>query len=369
MKSTIFICTRAAALAVLLSLSWICRADVGAALVGDETVLASAELPQTGLSCSEAAAQTRLSFKALKLPFQPRRVALFVNGQGVPTEGVQQNWPEVRLSQGLQPGRNVVELVLYGDKDQAVERRQVVLLGTQAADDDVDPVQISCVDDVAAQAAPPADPAQNETTIAVPPPEGYDDQAFVDERPVYVDHYYYVPGPAYYYAPWPVFGGAGFFWGAYCPPPAFVYRPAPPAAYWPRYSYPSGNWQRPPGSPPPPGNWQRPPYQAYSSDRHPIPLPAPNVPGHAGPGAGAEGYWRHQTSTVPAPGARKYPVVRGATPEAPRMMPVHEFRSPPSAYHSAPMPATPRAPAPVMHAAPRAATPAHGLARGGGRLR
>jgi hypothetical protein len=51
------------------------------------------------------------------------------------------------------------------------------------------------------------------------------------------------------------------------------------------------------------------------------------------------------------------------------MMPVHEFRSPPSAYHSAPMPATPRAPAPVMHAAPRAATPAHGLARGGGRLR
>jgi hypothetical protein len=233
--------------------------------VADDSIVASYTPPAAeGLACSEAARQTTVSFEFRRTPFQIRQLSLYVDGRGVSPGVVQEVWPRVTLIAGLHPGRNLVEVVATGDGRQSMQRQLVVLIGEEADDDDVAPVEISCLREYAQSpdviaATPP---------VVVGPPVQYVQQStvFVDD-PVYIYH----PVPVYPVYPSvipfisvvvgspPVYSYPSYPPPYYPPPPPRY--PPPPVVYPPPAHHGSGAYI--PGGPqggqvprPPPHSWQ-----------------------------------------------------------------------------------------------------------------
>ncbi|MDB5987392.1 MAG: hypothetical protein JWR16_2445 [Nevskia sp.] len=207
--------------ALLLGLSALPCRVVADDAVDDRSIAASVNVPAQGLSCDEAAAQASVSFKALNIPFDVQRVSVFVDGNGLQESAVDQAWPTVVVRQGLHPGRNLVEFILYGPDNQSMDRKQTVLIGTPPTAGDVAPAQIACVGTVAAddEAVQPA-LATEETASDAPPA--------VDPDAAYYE------GPVYTYYPAPVFFGPVIPVGYFSAPPV-IYAPPPPLFFYNHY--------------------------------------------------------------------------------------------------------------------------------------
>ncbi len=231
-------------------------------IAGDDSIVATYSHPsEDSLPCAEAAQRSTVSFEFRRMPFQITQVSLYVDGRGLAPDAVAEDWPRVTLTRGLHAGRNLVEVVATGQSRQSMQRRLTVLVGAEANDDDVSPVEISCLREYAA--AP--DLVATSTPLIVEAPVEYVQQppqtVFVDD-PMYIYHpmpvYPIYPGvipfisivytssPPVYYYPRP-----------YCPPPPVVYPSTPPPHY--------GAGAYVPGAPhsgqtprPPPHTWQPP---------------------------------------------------------------------------------------------------------------
>lgn len=193
-------------------------------LADDQTIVASVNVPAPDLSCGDAALQARVTFKALKLPFEVKRVSVFVDGQGLPESSVEEAWPSIAVTRGLHPGRNLVELIVYGPDNQSMDRKQSVLIGVAPGPEDIAPAQIDCVGGVATVDAAPVEEAP-EPVDEEPPPEAVAED---EDEPVYVPEYQYYPAP--------VFLGPVFSVGYFAPPPVY-YAPAPPLFVYNRWRW------------------------------------------------------------------------------------------------------------------------------------
>ena len=235
----------------------VAQAQQGRNLVGDETVVASLNPPPANLSCTDAAAQTSVYFNFAHPKFQVTQLSLYLDGQGVDQNAIDEHWPTITFNSGLHAGRNVLDLVATGADGQTMDRRLIVQIGpvqengavsaTVACDDAGAVAQAPDAAGEAPAAYPPAYPTADGETgygYAAPPPATveYPQPAAVaeeppaayveDPAPVYADY----PAPVYIYNPYPVmaldpwvplvpFYSFGFFYShyhPYCPPPVYA---------------------------------------------------------------------------------------------------------------------------------------------------
>lgn len=203
----------------------------------DESIVASLNLPPEGLNCADAAAQTSVYFNFARPEFQITKLSLFLDGQGVPQEAVDEHWPTITLTRGLHSGRNTVDVVADGAGGRTMTRRLVVQVGPASGNEQDSPATVACDENAVAQGDPVDEDSANADDQ---PPEIVDGspRPIIEENPPDVVYY---DRPVYIYRPYPVIAfdpfvpfipvfGFGFFYSHYHPyyrPPVIVNRP-----YW-----------------------------------------------------------------------------------------------------------------------------------------
>ena len=205
---------------------------LAAPVVGDQSIVASLNAPPAGLNCDEAAAQTSVYFHFAHPQFAVKQLTLYLNGQGVPKESIEQHWPTVTLLHGLHPGRNTVEIVASSDSGQTMTRQLTVLVGAAADANDASPAFVQCAGSTEEIAE---EPAYSEEIVE---PERVVEEPVYVERPVVYDDVYYDDGPVYVYHRYPTvvfdpfipiipfFAFSVFYsnYHPYCPPPRWDYH-------------------------------------------------------------------------------------------------------------------------------------------------
>lgn len=155
----------------------------------------------SGLTCTEVGARTRISFDASGLAFKPRHVAVLLNGVPAAVDRVHEAWPRVTLDGGLAVGRNTVELIARRADGSTVRRSIVVKVGGSVRSDDG--VTLGCSGPENQPTDVAASNLVTETSTAItygPPPVVY------------------APAPVYYgYGGWYGPGWPGY-WGSYWGP-------------------------------------------------------------------------------------------------------------------------------------------------------
>lgn len=132
--------------------------------------------------CNTTAGSSQVSVSWADPGFNVSNISVLLDDYPVPSNAVQINWPTATLLQGLSPGKNIMDVYLYGSQGEVASQRTVAWVGANSPNPNY--VWISCPNYTSYY-----DPADAQLAQ---PQWNYQD---IDDGPVAVDN---APTPVYY---------------------------------------------------------------------------------------------------------------------------------------------------------------------------